>query len=1002
MANLNFWKSWKLRYRGIYQVLLIIFLLSIAYSFYNQNYTNDLSAPMDVVRKTQSIELSLQNVQDFVFELPVPARNYVIFQGFLALESGFELSGTYLLIAIVFCCFSILMTASTYLSRWWFIIFQSVFVVWIITLKLPYLEILGIDNQAVTFIFVGLILSVGYYFHAFKDDAGLFQRWLAFALILITLIVLVILGSSMEAPVVFMAHHGIIVPIVLSIIFIFNVAYEIVLHILYILASKKSSDGSSNLIHFVVLCVLYLVYVGLTFAKNDNLIDWNIVYIDEFVLLGVSAVLGIWGYKKRSELIGNQLSFRPLGGYVYLVLGILTFSVLAWIFKNGNDPLMDTFEDMIIFSHLGFGVLFFFYVLYNFVGLLNSGHSVFPVVFRPVNIPYNLVRFVGFGLVLVLVLRVSYLPYYQAISGYYNSLADYYEYIGQEENAKTTYKIARQYASTSHKHNFKIGQMEYKEENWVEASSYFNQANFKRPSVQAYINRAQAQLNASLIFEALFTLEEAQKDFPDNGYLLNMKGLVFERLNTTDSAFIYFDAAERSSTSNTVSEISSVNRLGLFAKNSIDEELPKQAILSNKSVAFQANYLALANRKREYIDSISLDAEKIPKNLTYNDFSFIFNYTLNKTLNNQKFEADTILGLTKLSQNEDFAKSLKYAASTRLNYSSHINEASSNIYALENADISDAGFYYLVHGLWLIDQKAYTKATEHFKKAAELRMSKAKTYHTIALILDGRLYEAAQVYNKQVESESISAAYLDQDPLYQFLQGNTQRLSDSFLYLWLRTNSSLQPDEIDSIKNKMKDSPFLLLLSLKEVEDAIIMGQYGYAKEKLINLQIPTEEEGLKLYQNNLTAALAALSNDQQLAELVEMASLSVYPYNYKSLWGSFLKIKEGNEDTALEMIEELGKQNAFFEVGVIFASQYLNEKDRLETAYEILVEASRLNANSVKLLQSYALQALRLNLASYASDAYGDLERLLNAEEWEEFSKNYQEIAKKMGESPW
>ncbi|MGM0580899.1 MAG: tetratricopeptide repeat protein [Bacteroidota bacterium] len=1002
MAKLNFWKDWKLRYRGIYQVLLFIFLLSIAYSFYNQNNSYDLSAPMDVVRKTQNIELSLQNVQDFVFELPVPARNYVILQGYLAMGSGFELSGTYLLIAIIFCCFSILMTASTYLSRWWFIVFQSVFVVWLITLKLPYLEILGVNNQTFTFVFVGLILAVGYYFHAFKDDAGLFQRWLAFALILISLILLVILGSPVEAPVVFMAHHGIIVPIILSIIFIFNVAYEIILHILYILAAKKSSDGSSNLIHFIVLCMLYLVYVGLTFAKNDNIIDWNIVYLNEFVLLGISAVLGIWGFKKRSELLGNQLSFRPLGGYVYLVLGILTFSVLAWVFKNGNDPLMDTFEDMIIFSHLGFGVLFFFYVLYNFVALLNSGMGIYPIVFRPVNIPYNLVRFVGFGIVVVLVLRVSYLPYYQAISGYYNSLADYYEYIGEDENAKTTYKIARQYASTAHKHNFKIGQMEYEDKNWAEASAYFNRANFKRPSVQSYINRAQAQLNANLVFEALFTLEDAQKDFPDNGYLLNMKGLVFEKLNKTDSAFIYFDAAERTSTSNQVSEVASVNRLGLFAKNAIDEDLPKQAVLNNKSVAFQANYLALANRKREYIDSIKLDAEKIPETLTYNDFSFIFNYTLNKTLDNQEFDADTIMGLSKLSQNEDFAKSLKYAASTRLNYSANINQAYSYIYSLENADISDAGFYYLVHGLWLLDQKAYTKATEHFKKAAELKMSKAKTYQSIALILDEKLFEAAQLYNKHVESESIAESYLEQDPLYQFLQGNTQKLPDSFIYLWLKTNSSLQSEEKDSIKNNIKDSPFFTLLSLNEAESDIISGNFNSAKEKLKNLNLPSQEEGLRKYCNNLRAALAVISNDQELTELVDESSLSVYPYNYKGLWGSFMKIKNGDKDQASTLAWELGKANAFFEIGVMFASHYFNEQDELEKSYEILVEASRLNPNSTELLKAYTLQALRLNLPSYAEDAYQELSSLLSAEEWEEFSKEYQEIKEKMDDSPW
>lgn len=437
-------------------------------------------------------------------------------------------------------------------------------------------------------------------------------------------------------------------------------------------------------------------------------------------------------------------------------------------------------------------------------------------------------------------------------------------------------------------------------------------------------------------------------------------------------------------------------------KNSIDEDLPEQASLNNKPVAYQANYLALANRKREFIDSISLNSEKIPKALTYNDFSFIFNYTLNKTLNNQEFETDTILGLTKLSENEDFAKSLNYAVSSRLNYSARINEAYSYIYSLENADISDAGFYYLVHGLWLLDQQAYAKAAEHFRKAANLKMSKAKTYEAIALILDERLYEAAQVYNKQVETESIAESYLDKDPLYQFLQGNTQKLPDSFLYLWLRTNPSLQPNEKDSIKNHIKDSPFFALFSLKESEDDIINGNYADAKEALTSLNIPAEEEGLLIYQNNLIAALAALSNDQELVQLVEKSTLSVYPYNYKFLWKSFLEIEKGNQDKAEELIVAFGRQNAFFEVGVLFASQYLNGKDEMEKAYEILVEASRLNPNSVEILKSYTLQALRLNLVSYAEDAYEELGSLLSTEEWTEFSEKYQEIAKEMDEIPW
>ncbi|MGJ3234985.1 tetratricopeptide repeat protein [Marivirga sp.] len=1000
MNNLNFWKDWRKKYRGIYQVLLFVFFISIIYSFYSQYNSYDLAFPKDTVRKTQSIELSLHNVQDFVFDLQIPARSYIVFQSFLSLDSGFQLSNTYLLIAVIFCCFSFLMTASTYLSRWWFIIFQSVFVIWIITLKLQFLNIFGIDNQLFTFVFVGLVLVAGYYFHAFKEDAGLFQRWLIFALILIALLSLVIIGSQVEAPVVFMAHHGIIIPVILAIIFIFNVAYDIILHILYLLAAKKSPDGSSNLMHFLIISLLYLIYVGLTFAKNDNLINIEIIYLNEFVLFGVSAVLGIWGFRKRSELIEKQLIFRPLGGYVYLAMGIMAFSVLTWVFRNGNDPLMDTFEDMIIFSHLGFGVLFFFYVLYNFVALLKAGHGIYPVVFRPVNIPYNLVRAVGFGIVVVLVLRVSYLPYYQAISGYYVSLADYYQYIGEEEKATTTYKIARQYAVTSHKHNFEIGKREYEAKNWAEASTYFSQANFKRPSVQAYLNKVQSQLNANLVFEALFTLEDAQKDFPDNPFVLNIKGLVYEKLNKTDSSFIYFDAAERAAKRGVAAEVAKVNRLALFAKKGIDEELPHQSSLSEGSVAYQANYLALANRKREFIDSIKLEASKVPEILTYNDFSFIFNYSMNRSLDNRAFKSDTVRWLARFSENESFSKSLKYATAYRLNYSGKIKDAYSYIYELENENISDAGFYYLLHGMWLMEQKAYAEAAEHFAEAADLKMSKANTYRTIALILDERLFEAAQVYDKQLESESISPELLQNDPLYQFLQAKPAQLPDSFKYLWLKTNSSLQAGERDSMENELKKSPFLSLLKLNNVENLIKKGEEQEAKALLLNINLSDKEKGLMIYRNNLLALLATISRDEELAKQVDEANLLKYPYNYQLVWEAFQH--RDNLDKLGRIMERLGNENPYFESAILLSANYFNEQGNQDKAYEILVESSRLNTGSTDLLKAYALQAISMNLSSYAEKAYNDLAKQLTLEEWEEFAQKYETIKEEVEQTPW
>lgn len=1002
MSHISFWKQWNANYRSVYYLLLFAFFLSLLASFYTQFSSADLAYPLEEVRKTQSIDLSIHSMYDFVFELDVPTRNYIIFQGFLSLASGFEAHYSYIFLGIIFLCFSMLLAASTYFSRLWFIIFQSVFVVWVITMKLQYLKLFGVDSQLFTFTFVGLLLVVGYTYHAFKTEVSLLFRWFTFAIVLSLLLVLVHVGSPVEAPIVFLTHHSIIVPILLSIIFIFNVAYEIILHILYVLAGKKNEDGSSNLWHFVILSFLYLAYVGLTFARNKFMIHWDIVYLDEFILLAISAILGIWGFRKRSELFSKQLPFTPLGGYLYLLMAIITFSTISWIFANGNDPLVETFEDIIIFSHLGFGLFFLIYVLYNFVGLLKAGIGIYPVVYKPVNIPYNLVRLAGFAVVAILILQASYLPYYQSVSGYYNGLADYYEYIGNREASKTTFKVARQYAVTNHKSNFAIGQMEYEEKNWAEASAYFKQATWKTPSVQAYVNRAQTQLNAGLYFDALFTLDEAQKDFPDNTYLLNTVGLIYERLNKTDSSYIYFDAASRAAGTTQRQEIAESNKLALLAKNKVDEEVPSEINLAEKSVPYQANYIALANQKRLFIEDFKLNTAEINPLLGYNDFSLLFNYTLNKSLVHKPFEQDTITWLARISENEDFYKSINYAVAVRQNYAGGQKEAFSKIYELENSEISDAGFYYLTHGMWLYEQGAYALAEEKFQQAERLKVSGASTFRVINLIKAGRLYEAAKHYQNQFEGNVVDQAVLVQDPLYQFLQGNTAELPASFLYLWLSSNESLQAQDKDSLISRLEGSPFLKLYQLNKVEEMLNNSELSEAWTLLNSIQIASEEKGLQELKGDLQALLMVKMDKEAELDQIKAENLSVYPKNYKLLFDAHMAKLSDDSLKADKLMWRLGDENVFFENGVIIAADYFRKQGEQEKAYDILVEAARLNVNNALILKEYTLQALRMNLNTYASESLEELRMLLTNEEFENFEKTYEEIKVNNNEEEW
>jgi hypothetical protein len=212
----------------------------------------------------------------------------------------------------------------------------------------------------------------------------------------------------------------------------------------------------------------------------------------------------------------------------------------------------------------------------------------------------------------------------------------------------------------------------------------------------------------------------------------------------------------------------------------------------------------------------------------------------------------------------------------------------------------------------------------------------------------------------------------------------------------------LLDDERDSIKKELGNSPFLNLLKLNRVEENIKEGDFDQAKQILGSLEISKEEEGLKIYENNMTALLFAFTRDKNLFKQVDESVLPQYPYNYDLLWEASKAIEEESKSNANELMERLGRENSFFESGIIYSANYFLDQNQLDKSYEILVEASRLNSNSTEILKAYTLQALRMNLKSYASDSYNELSSLLGSEEWEEFSKKYESLLGEMEQMPW
>jgi hypothetical protein len=118
--------------------------------------------------------------------------------------------------------------------------------------------------------------------------------------------------------------------------------------------SQRRTLGFNN---FLIVSFLYLINLALIWLKNTRSIDWDILAISPFVLYLTSVMLGIWGFRR---LIQQQeaVSFRDSGAYLYAGLALVTTLTMAYAFVTANDPLVELFEDVIVYTHLAMGLVF--------------------------------------------------------------------------------------------------------------------------------------------------------------------------------------------------------------------------------------------------------------------------------------------------------------------------------------------------------------------------------------------------------------------------------------------------------------------------------------------------------------------------------------------------------------------------------------------------------------------------------------------------------------------
>ncbi len=737
-------------------------------------------------------------------------------------------------------------------------------------------------------------------------------RLISFGGIFILLAILIAFFSRNQNPFYFLVHYNYTAPVVISILFIFLVSHEIIYLILFLISGSKSQGGKNNLVHFIALSLIYLLNIGLLYLKNASHIDWDLIYINGFLLLVMSTIIGLWGFKQREIRYENIMPFRPLGGYLFLSLGMICFATISYHTITLNDPVLETFEDAIVYSHIGFGIMFLLYLLSNFIDLISEKLAVYKIAYREVNMPYYSSNIAGLVVIAAFYYLSNQAALHQAIAGYYNGLGSVYYHDGNNFLAEEYYKRAAIYGFNNHRSNYSIGELGNQQNDLDKAIARFKNATKKNPTEFAYINLANAQKADLLFFDGLFTLREGVRKFPESAQIKNNLGLFFKNTSLLDSAIYYMEYGAHGSWGN---KTNTTNIVDLLTRNRV--ELPvdslKELYDGSDHLPLKSNLLAYSNNTTKWLD-VKIDGNQIDSTLDLHQFAYLYNHGFSKLSNPTASDIYRVQGYGEEQNNVLYSRQLSYLTAL-LKYKS--NDLSACFRSLDQLlnDPLKMGYYNHVLGVISLEQNAPRLAIDFFRRASAENYESANVNLAIALTEAGEKGEALEMWNQLLMEDSIEIANDVILALTAPVSVIATSNSDAIKYQAIRYRSDDFDRSIREILlSSIDDVTFLIGAYISNVESQIEKGNFIEAADHLKEIQSIDESSSYRDLVSNLRNKLmiCQVADGQLQMEKSDNEDL-------KAFWSNV------SDPISREFFSEMGMKNPFGEAEVLIASRFFN-----------------------------------------------------------------------------
>jgi hypothetical protein len=985
--SLQFWKDWPKVYQRFFWLSALTFILSFVFLWVSYLRSPAPAITWQYIEEQELQEIPVRSFQLGPFDLTIHADNYLIFERMLGSDLSPNEGAAYLFIVLLALAAVVMLTVITVLSRFWYFAGAGLFILFIASLRLEIIEVFGFLNKTFTIIVLVAYVPVSYFFNAIRPNISFVTRFLTFLFITIALGVIIYLFAGVPLPFLHLSVTGITSGLILTIIFIATVAHEIPAAFISIVSSGQQRSKSLN--HFLIISLIYFVNLALAYANKFHFIDWDFLYINVFVLFSLSAVLGVWGFRQRNPQFEGILDIEPFGIYFFLGLGAIAFGTISYFMATVNDPGLEMINDAIIFTHIGFGIIFFTYVISNFLDELGNNLPVARVLYKPARMPYFTFRFAGLIFSLALLFYNKWqVPVNNGYASYYNAAGDLYQTLNNKKLALAFYDKAGTYGFLNHHANYAMANIEASRQNDDKERNFYKRASDIRPTEMSYLNFSQTFHREEKWLDAMLVLNDGAKIFPNSGPIKNTQALIYAKLNLLDSSLYFLQQAKDSPQAGNASR---TNLIGLAARHNFNvspDSLYK--MFGSTQDGVRANALAFANLKGEKI-KIDIDLER---DTTLNLFSatLISNYLINHLGECDSSFITKTISLGERKSNSDFSEALLFSSAMALYADGQVNRA---FQQLEKVIFysSTPGKYNNILALWALEQGDPKSAIGYLNYALSQNYGQALQTTAMATAEMGNPNSSIVMWDSLRRSGDSLQTKIS-EAMIRVLVATPQeamKLNDEDKYAYCRyrikAEDTLQFTRLMStIVNEDYKARAILdqskkLYLLDETNAAVLVFQ------KLKNLKLSDKRVYNELTHLELLM-LARQGNFTLLSQ--QMKNGITFDSDHKAEKIYFNAVQNSNSGDSLQAKKDfnwLSTANPFFDDAIVASANYFRTKGKEKLKpYNILVEALHRHPNSVKITKAYCLEAARVGFDEYKDSALEKLQGMLPEKYFRQF----------------